>query len=194
MNYLSADRITIWYIRKRYCFACSVTSDCAICDPIIIRWLTAKKPNSRHYFTATQSILTRLQIRQQEVKKHAKLHLLHIYHIVIWSELKYLIAAKVLSWQKWGSAVYGTRPEKRRFRCSFGFKQLVIGQFGSLAVAEPNRGHGSSSNPDCSRVTRNRCWHYSQTVYLLNFRPGCCATINHFTALYLLSVWDLIAR
>jgi len=35
---------------------------------------------------------------------------------------------------------------------------------------------------------------YSQTVYLLNFRMGCCTTINHFTALHLLSVWDLIAR
>jgi len=35
---------------------------------------------------------------------------------------------------------------------------------------------------------------YSFTVYLFNSRIGCCITINHFTTLLLLSVWDLIAR
>jgi len=28
----------------------------------------------------------------------------------------------------------------------------------------------------------------------INFRMGCCTTVNHFTDLHLLSVWDLIAR
>ena len=35
---------------------------------------------------------------------------------------------------------------------------------------------------------------YSETVYLLMCTMGCCTTVNHFTALHLLSVWDLIAR
>jgi len=35
---------------------------------------------------------------------------------------------------------------------------------------------------------------YSSTVYLLSCRMGCCTTITHFTALHLLSIWDLIAR
>jgi hypothetical protein len=34
----------------------------------------------------------------------------------------------------------------------------------------------------------------SFTAYLFNSRMGCCITINHFTTLLLLSVWDLIAR
>jgi len=35
---------------------------------------------------------------------------------------------------------------------------------------------------------------YSLTVYLLISRMGYCTTVNHFTTLLLLSVWDLIAR
>jgi hypothetical protein len=35
---------------------------------------------------------------------------------------------------------------------------------------------------------------YSLTVYLLNSRMGCCTTVNHFTILLLLSIWDMIAR
>jgi len=35
---------------------------------------------------------------------------------------------------------------------------------------------------------------YSLTVYVLNSRMGCWITVNHFTTLLLLSVWDLIAR
>jgi len=35
---------------------------------------------------------------------------------------------------------------------------------------------------------------YSLTVYLFISKMGCCITINHFTTLLLLSVWDLIVR
>jgi len=34
---------------------------------------------------------------------------------------------------------------------------------------------------------------FFKTLYLLNSRMGCCITVNHFTTLLLLSVWDLIA-
>jgi len=40
-----------------------------------------------------------LQIGEQVVKAHVKLHLLHIYHIVKRSELKFLIGTKVLTLQ-----------------------------------------------------------------------------------------------
>ena len=35
---------------------------------------------------------------------------------------------------------------------------------------------------------------YSSIVYLLYIRMGCRTTVNHFTPLHLLSVWDLITR
>ena len=37
------------------------------------------------------------------MNEHQKLHLLHIYHIVIQSELKYLFGARVPSLQKYGT-------------------------------------------------------------------------------------------
>ena len=35
---------------------------------------------------------------------------------------------------------------------------------------------------------------YSLTIYSLNSRMGCYTTVNHFTTLLLLRVWDWIAR
>jgi hypothetical protein len=61
----------------------------------------------------TQRILIGSQIDKCEVKEHTKLHNLHIYHIEIRSELKYLTGAKVLSSRKWGSAVCKTRAKNR---------------------------------------------------------------------------------
>jgi len=42
IKYLSYDHITIWYIRKWCCFACSSTSYPPLCDPINIRWVAVK--------------------------------------------------------------------------------------------------------------------------------------------------------
>jgi len=42
IKYLSSDRITIWYIRKRCSFACSFTSCSPLCDPINIHWVAVK--------------------------------------------------------------------------------------------------------------------------------------------------------
>jgi len=76
--------------------------------------------NCRCDFTLSQRILIRLQIGEQEVKEHAKLHLVHIYHIVIQSELKYLFGAKVLSLWKWGSAKCKTWPKDHSVRWGSG--------------------------------------------------------------------------
>jgi hypothetical protein len=43
IKYLSCDRITIWYIRKRCSFRCSFTSCSPIGDPITIRGVASKK-------------------------------------------------------------------------------------------------------------------------------------------------------
>ena len=42
IKYLSSDRITIWYIRKRCSFWCSFTTHSPICDPITIHCVTLK--------------------------------------------------------------------------------------------------------------------------------------------------------
>jgi hypothetical protein len=56
-----------------------------------------KIPIFRRYFTETQGILIGSHLDEWEVKEHPKRHNLRTYHIVIRSELKYLIGAKVLS-------------------------------------------------------------------------------------------------
>jgi len=63
----------------------------------------------------TQRILIGSQSAEQEIREHAKLHHLHIYHIVIQSELKYLIGGKVLSWQNGGTG------QKTAASVQFGF-------------------------------------------------------------------------
>jgi hypothetical protein len=54
-------------------------------------------------FEATQQIVIESQIAEWEVKEHLKLHLLHIYYIMIQCQLKDLNAAKDLSFQKCGT-------------------------------------------------------------------------------------------
>ena len=78
-----------------------------------------KMPDFQWCSTATQRILIGLQLWEKGLKVHAKLHLLCIYHIVIRSELKYLIGAKHLSSRKWGSTV-----------CKSGQKTAVVGVVG----------------------------------------------------------------
>jgi hypothetical protein len=50
----------------------------------------------RRYLTPTQRIVIESQLGECEVKEYLKLHLLYIYYIVIPSQLKCLIGAKVL--------------------------------------------------------------------------------------------------
>jgi hypothetical protein len=58
--------------------------------------------NGRIYllFEATQRLVTGSHIGEWVAQEHVKLHLLCIYYIVIWLELKCLIGAKVLSSRK----------------------------------------------------------------------------------------------
>jgi hypothetical protein len=56
-----------------------------------------KPPKFRPGFAATGRIVIGSQIGECGVKANQKLHLLHIYYIVIRSQLKCLIGAKALS-------------------------------------------------------------------------------------------------
>lgn len=104
--------------------------------------------------------MIRSQIWQCEVNGHPILSSLHIYHTVIREELKYLIAVKVVSSQKWSSAVDKTRQKNSGFGCSLGLEPLVTGLISSLAVPEPTLGHSASSNLYCSWVAQN-CYQYN---------------------------------
>jgi len=114
-------------------------------------------PNSQRFFTATQRILIGSQTEEQEVNEQANQHLLHIYHIAIRLETKFLIGVKVLSLRKWVSAVGETRPRDRDCRCGPGLELLVIRWFASLAVPKLNQGLCSGAHPDQGRVCWNRC-------------------------------------
>jgi len=94
----------------------------------------------RHHCTATQPISIRSQIGQKKVKQHAKVHLLRIYHIVIQSELKYLIGAQVMCLRKWGSAVGKTCPNNCRFMSGPGNNLALVTRFGLLGGSWPRPG------------------------------------------------------
>jgi len=84
------------------------------------------------------------QIEEWQVKEHLKLHTLGIYHIVIRSELKYLIGAKVRSWQKCGTS----QRTAGLVRCSFSMWSNLLPGFksGSDPDPEPNRQFGTVAN------------------------------------------------
>jgi len=112
--------------------------------------LLRKISNFWHYFTATQRILIRSQSGGLDVEEHAKLHVLRIYHIVIQSELKYWIGAKVLSWRNCetgqktaGSVLFGLL---------IGLNPLHWCPFGSNPDLEPNCRFGTVANSNYNKV------------------------------------------
>jgi hypothetical protein len=120
IKYLSSDRIMTWCI----CILCrlsrSFTSISQICDWTNISWVAVENlwisVNIYTYFTATQRIPVRSQFWQREVKDRLKLQNLHKHHVMIWSELKYSIAAKNVGTAKWTCGPVPTRPKNPQFR------------------------------------------------------------------------------
>jgi hypothetical protein len=104
IKYLSSDRIMTWCIRRLCSSSRSFTSRFQNWDPTDISGVAVKKAlistKIRGFSTATQQILVRSQIWKREVKERPKLHNQRIHHIMIWSELQYLIWAKHLSLQR----------------------------------------------------------------------------------------------
>jgi len=98
IKYLSFDRIMTWSIRKLFSFSRSFTSCIQICNPIDIRLMVVKEwlnwSEIGGFSIATQGILVGSKIWKWEVKEWLKLHNIRIDHVVIQSELKYLIEAR----------------------------------------------------------------------------------------------------
>jgi len=97
IKYLSCDHITILYIRKRCSFTCSFTSHSPICDPITICWVALKNGFFLALFHSNSTNSNRIAYWRMGGERACKTAILCIYTIVIWSQLKYLIGAKVLS-------------------------------------------------------------------------------------------------
>jgi len=97
IKYLSSDGIMTQSICKLCSFMRTFTSRFQICDRTNIHWVAIESLQISLeiwlYFTAILRILVRSQIWKREVKERIKLHNLHIDHVTIWPELKYLIGA-----------------------------------------------------------------------------------------------------
>jgi len=126
IKYLSSDRIMTWCIRRLCSCSRSFTSRFQICDPSTIHWVVVENPRWSVkiyvYFTATQRISVGSQFWKREVKDRLKLHNLCIHHVMLRSELKYLIAAKNVGTAKWTSGPVHTWPKNTGFRFGPGNK------------------------------------------------------------------------
>jgi len=134
---LSSDRIMTWCIRRLCSFSPSFTSCFQICDPTNIHWVafenTPISPKINTYFTATQGILFGSQIWNQVVNERVKLRNLCIHHVMIRSELQYLIGAKDVGTAKWTCGPVPTRPKNTGSRSGPGNKPAKTSQFRFLA-------------------------------------------------------------
>ena len=104
MKYLSSDCILIWWICRICSSTRSFTSRIQISHPTDFRGVAVKhgpiSSEIRGFSIATQPILVVLHIWKWKLKERLKLHNLHIHHVTIRSELKYLIGANnaALQW------------------------------------------------------------------------------------------------
>jgi len=93
--------IMTWSVPRLCIPSCSCTSHCQICGQVNFRWVAVKtRPmfsENRGFSKGTQWIVVRFQIWQQEVKQQVEMHNLRTDHVMIRSELKYLIGAKVVN-------------------------------------------------------------------------------------------------
>jgi len=90
-----------WSIRRLCSFSRSSMSRFLICNHTNSCWMACKYRYAwgqiRGFSKPTQRILVRLPIWQREVKERLKQHKLHINHVMIQSELRYLIGAKIVN-------------------------------------------------------------------------------------------------
>jgi len=105
IKYLSFDCIMTWSIPKLFSCSRSFTSCIQICNPTDIRWMVGiswlNLSEIGGFSIATEWILVRSQIRKLEAKVRLTLHNLRIDHVVIRSELKYLIRERNVDF--WGA-------------------------------------------------------------------------------------------
>jgi len=90
-----------WWIRRLCSFTRSSTSRFQICNCTNIRWIAVKEQHIlceiRGISIVTQRIFIRSQIWQWEVKERLTLHNVHTEHVMVWTELKYWIGAKIVN-------------------------------------------------------------------------------------------------
>jgi len=90
------------------------------------------------------------------VKEQLKLHNLRTNHVMIRSELKYLIGAKVGGTAKWNRGAGTTRPKNRGFMSGPGNKPAKTKRVGFLAGIGTELNQTGCQNPDHWQVTRTR--------------------------------------
>jgi len=161
IKYWSSDRTMTWSVRTLCSVSHSFTSHCQICDRTNIRWVAIE--NARIslkiwcYFTVIQRIFVWSQIWKREVEQRLKLHNLHIHHVMICWDLRYLIGAKVAGTVRWNRSGGPTRPKIRGLMSGLGNKPAKTQWVGSLAGSGTKPNQTASQNPDRWRVTRTDC-------------------------------------
>jgi len=148
---LSSDRIVTWSVGRLCSFSSSFTSRSQICGRTNIRWVAIENPQISSeiwcYFTAIQPMLVQTQIWQQEVKERLKLHNLHIDHVLIRSELKYLIGAKVAGTVIWNRGPGSTLPKNCWFMSGQVNNPAKTKRVGLLGSSWPGPGPSGQFRP-----------------------------------------------
>jgi len=165
IKYLSSNHIRTWSRRSMCSFSSCFTSRCQICDRTIIGWIgienTQISPTIWCYFTAIQRILVRSQIRKREVTGRLTLHNVCIDCVMIPSELRYSIGAKVAGTFRWNCGPSSTRPHYRGFMSGLGNNPAKRTPIGYLDGSGTQPDCSSSPILDCLWVTWNCSWYWA---------------------------------
>jgi hypothetical protein len=161
IKYLNSDCIVTWSVRILFSSACSFTSRFQDCDPTNIRWVAIENPlmslNISLYFTANQRITLGSQICKWKVNEWLVLHNLCTDQVMIRSELKYLIGAKVAGIVIWNRGTGTTQPKNLGFMSSLGNNPTKTERFGNLAGFRTKPNQTAGQKPDHWWVTQTCC-------------------------------------
>jgi len=140
-----------WSVGRLCSFSPSFTSRSQICSRTNIRRVAIENPRISlqiwRYFTAIQWILVQPQNWQREVKERLKLHNLNTDHIVIRSELKYSIGAKVAGTVIWNCGPGSTQPKNSGFMSGPGNNPAKTEWVVLLGGSWPGRGPSGRFQP-----------------------------------------------
>jgi len=150
-----------WSVRRLCRMSRSFTCRVQMCDPTSIRLVEINIPQISlkivWFFEATQRQLVRSPIRTREVNERLILYNLHIDHVRIKSQLRYLIGDKVAGTVIWNRGLGTTRAQSLVFMSGLGNNPANTMQVGFLARTRTKPNQTASHNPDRWMVTRTRC-------------------------------------
>jgi hypothetical protein len=139
IKYLSSDRIMTWSVHRFCSSSRCFTSSFQICDLTNTCWVAIENPlilcTMCHYFTATEPISVGSQIWKREVKERLERHNQYNDHVLLQSELKYWIGAKVAGTVKWNRSPGTTQPNNCGFMPGPGNNSGKTERFGLLGVS-----------------------------------------------------------